>query len=57
MPRLVCARRASLVLNVLARTRSQLLLASAPLALERAFLERELASDDPRLIALAREQT
>jgi hypothetical protein len=43
-----------LTLNVLARARTSLLLATAPLALERPFLERALACDDPRLIALAR---
>ncbi len=43
-----------LTLNVLARARTSLLLAAAPLALERPFLERVLACDDPRLLALAR---
>jgi hypothetical protein len=42
-----------LVLNVLARARSQILLATSPPDLERPFLERDLAADDPRLIALA----
>jgi hypothetical protein len=42
------------VLNLLARARSSLLLANAPLALERSFLERVLASDDLRLIQLVR---
>jgi hypothetical protein len=42
-----------LVLNVLARSRSQILLANLPPDLERAFLERSLAADDPRLIELA----
>jgi hypothetical protein len=41
-----------LVLNVLARARSQILLANLPPDLERAFLERSLAADDPRLIEL-----
>ena len=43
-----------LILNVLVRARTSLLLANAPLALERTFLERVVASDDPRLIALVR---
>ena len=43
-----------LVLNVLARARTSLLLAHAPLALEHPYLSRALASDDPRLLALAR---
>ncbi len=42
-----------LVLNVLARARSQILLATSPPDLERPFLERDLAADDPRLIDLA----
>jgi hypothetical protein len=42
-----------LVLNVLARARSHILLATSPPDLERPFLERDLAADDPRLIALA----
>lgn len=42
-----------LVLNVLARARSQILLAASPPDLERPFLERSLAADDPRLVALA----
>jgi hypothetical protein len=42
-----------LVLNVLARARSQILLATSPPDLERPFLERALAADDPRLVALA----
>jgi hypothetical protein len=48
-PRFVRALDSLLVLNVLARARSSLLLATAPLALERPFLTRTLASDDPRL--------
>ena len=47
------ATHPALVANVLARTRSQLLLPSMPLALEAPFLTRELASDDPRLVELA----
>lgn len=42
----------ALVINVLARSRSQLLLPSMPLALESRFLTRELATDDPRLAEL-----
>lgn len=42
-----------LVLNVLGRSRAALLLANAPLALDRVFLNRSMTSDDPRLIALA----
>ncbi len=53
----VSVRDPLLVLNVLGRTRAQVLLATAPLALEPDFLERELASDDPRLVALARGQS
>ena len=42
-----------LALNVLGRTRAGLLLPSAPLDLEPSVLARKLASDDPRLVALA----
>ena len=42
-----------LILNVLGRSRAGLLLASAPLALDRVFLDRSMASDDNRLIPLA----
>jgi hypothetical protein len=45
----------ALILNILGRSRAALLLTDAPLALERIFLSRVLATDDPRLIALARE--
>lgn len=44
-----------LVLNVLARSRASLLLATAPLALERPFLTRTLGADDPRLLKLVSE--
>jgi hypothetical protein len=44
------------VLNVLARSRGTILLANAPLALERSFLTRSLATDDPRFIAWAGER-
>lgn len=47
------ATHPALVLNVLGRTRSQLLLPTMPLELDRPFLERTLAADDPRLIHLA----
>ncbi len=43
-----------LVLNVLARTRADLLLANAPLTLDVGFMERSLVTNEPRLIALAR---
>ncbi len=42
-----------LILNVLSRARTHVLLGNAPSALEQAFLERVLYSDDPRLVALA----
>jgi hypothetical protein len=42
-----------LALNVLARSRSQLLLANAPLVFSQQYLNRSLVIDDPRLIALA----
>jgi hypothetical protein len=45
-----------LVVNVLARTRTALLLPNAPPALEPTYLTRVLVSDDPRLIALAKDR-
>jgi hypothetical protein len=42
-----------LVLNVLARARTNLLQPRAPLALESSYLERSLIADDARLIKLA----
>ena len=45
-----------LVINVLARARTSLLLANAPLALERPFLSRAILSDDQRLVNLARSK-
>ncbi|MCS7072107.1 MAG: hypothetical protein NZM00_11415 [Anaerolinea sp.] len=42
-----------LAINLLGRTRGSLLLPRAPLALERAYLERSIACDDPRIISLA----
>ncbi len=55
-PRIKCLRALdlSLVLNVLARARTQILLSSSPLILNRQLLMRSLVSDDPRLIDLAR---
>jgi hypothetical protein len=53
-PTFVRALDPLLVLNVLARSRSSLLLATAPLALERPFLARTLAADDTRLLKLVR---
>ena len=44
---------ALLALNVLGRTRAGLLLPAAPLDLDPSVLARKLASDDPRLVALA----
>ena len=41
-----------LVLNVLARARAAVLLAGAPAVLDAEYLGRDLASDDPRLVAL-----
>ena len=42
-----------LVLNVLARARTQVLLASSPVMFSQHYLNRALVSDDPRLVALA----
>lgn len=44
-----------LALNLLGRARGSLLLPRSPVALERAFLNRSIASDDPRIIRLAQE--
>ena len=41
-----------LVLNVLARARAAVLLGGAPAVLDPEYLGRDLASDDPRLVAL-----
>ncbi len=41
-----------LVLNVLARTRSNILLPDSPLALEQQYLGQSLYTDDPRLLTL-----
>lgn len=43
-------------LNVLGRARTTLLLATAPLALERPFLTRSLVCDDTRLVTRARQR-
>ncbi len=50
--RYVEARHPLLVLNVLARTRSTLLMARSPLDLDVSCLERTLVSTDPALITL-----
>jgi hypothetical protein len=44
----------TLVLNVLSRTRTNLLLGDAQLSFDRRLIERSLITDDPRLVALAR---
>lgn len=43
-----------LVLNVLARTRANILLSRAPLGLEKQYLSQSLFTDDSRLVTLAR---
>jgi hypothetical protein len=43
-----------LVINVLARARGRLLLPHTPLALEPGYLKRDLATDDPRIVAACR---
>jgi hypothetical protein len=43
-----------LVLNVLARARAAVLLGGAPAVLDPEYLGRDLASDDPRLVALVK---
>ncbi|GAB4524931.1 MAG: hypothetical protein OHK0046_40140 [Anaerolineae bacterium] len=50
--RVVRAIDLQLVLNVLARARTQLLLATAPLVFSQQYLNRALVTDDPRLVAL-----
>ena len=42
----------ALVLNVLARARATVLLGSAPAVLDFEYLDRDLACDDPRVVAL-----
>jgi hypothetical protein len=51
----VCLRAidVTLVLNVLGRTRTNLLLGDAQLSFDRRLIERSLVTDDPRLVALA----
>lgn len=44
----------SLTLNVLARSRRQVLLAKAPLVFGVQYINRSLVTDDPRLVALAK---
>lgn len=55
-PAFTCIRAIdpALVLNVLARARSQVLLITAPLVFSQQYLNRLLVTDDPRLVALAR---
>lgn len=43
-----------LVLNLLCRTRANILLPTAALALEGQYLKQSLMTDDPRIVALAR---
>lgn len=43
-----------LVLNVLGRSRSQVLLTRAPLVFSQEYLNRSIMSDDPRLVSLAK---
>jgi hypothetical protein len=43
-----------LVLNILCRTRSNILLPTAALALEGQYLKQSLLTDDPRIVALTR---
>ena len=50
--RAVTATDRVLVLNVLARARAAVLLGKAPAVLDPEYLGRDLASDDPRLVAL-----
>lgn len=45
---------AAFVLNILARTRSNVVVANTPLALEPAFLKQTFICDDPRVVAIAR---
>lgn len=44
----------ALVINVLGRSRSQLLITRAPLLMAQQYLNRSIMSDDPRLVALTR---
>lgn len=55
-PLFTCLRAidVGLVLNVLGRSRSQLLIARAPLLFAQQYLNRSIMSDDPRLVTLAK---
>ena len=55
-PNYTCLRALDLqlVLNVLARARTQVLLANAPLVFSQQYLNRSLVTDDPRLVKLVR---
>ena len=53
-PAVLKATDVSLIVNVLGRATSQVLIVEAPLTLNGHFLERRLATDDPRLVRLAR---
>lgn len=55
-PEVACLRSIDmlLVLNVLARTRADLLLQESPISLERGFMERSLVTNEPMLVNLAR---
>lgn len=55
-PNYTCLRALDLqlVLNVLARARTQLLLAAAPIVFSQQYLNRALIADDPRLLELVR---
>jgi hypothetical protein len=45
---------ADFVLNILARSRANVVVGNTPLALEPGFLDQSLLCDDPRIVALAR---
>jgi hypothetical protein len=45
---------AAFVLNILARSRANVVVGNTPLALEPGFLDQSLLCDDPRIVALAR---
>ena len=55
-PTYTCLRALDLqlVLNILARARTQLLLADAPLVFSQQYLNRSIVADDPRLVKLVR---
>ncbi|MFN8527190.1 MAG: hypothetical protein U0670_01105 [Anaerolineae bacterium] len=54
-PHFMRATDPDFVLNVLARSRSYLLIHGAALALDRPFLERVVMTDDPRLLAAVKQ--